>query len=44
MIPRIRLYGLRYLRDEHAADDLTQQVLITILEAFGRNAYGSLKS
>ncbi len=33
MAPRIRLYGLRHLRDEHAADDLTQQVLITILEA-----------
>src|ERR1041385_3351029 len=31
--PRIRLYGLRHLRDEHAADDLTQQVLITTLEA-----------
>ncbi|HTX37159.1 MAG TPA: sigma-70 family RNA polymerase sigma factor [Bryobacteraceae bacterium] len=33
MAPRIRLYGLRHLRDEHAADDLTQQVLITTLEA-----------
>ena len=30
---RIRLYGLRHLRDPHAADDLTQQVLITTLEA-----------
>ncbi len=30
---RIRLYGLRHLRDEHAADDLTQQVLIITLEA-----------
>lgn len=30
--PRIRLYGLRHLRDEHAAEDLTQQVLITTLE------------
>src|SRR5438067_1631947 len=29
MAPRIRLYGLRHLRDEHAAEDLTQQVLIT---------------
>jgi len=28
MAPRIRLYGLRHLRHEHAADDLTQQVLI----------------
>jgi len=33
MAPRIRLYGLRHLRDEHASDDLTQQVLITIIEA-----------
>src|SRR5579872_2905731 len=33
MAPRIRLYGLRHLRNEHAADDLTQQVLITTLEA-----------
>jgi RNA polymerase sigma-70 factor (ECF subfamily) len=33
MAPRIRLYGLRHLRDEQAADDLVQQVLITTLEA-----------
>lgn len=33
MAPRIRLYGLRHLRDAHAADDLTQQVLITTMEA-----------
>ncbi|HEY3838763.1 MAG TPA: sigma-70 family RNA polymerase sigma factor [Bryobacteraceae bacterium] len=33
MAPRIRLYGLRHLRDAHAADDLVQQVLITTLEA-----------
>jgi len=33
MAPRIRLYGLRHLRNESAADDLTQQVLITTLEA-----------
>ena len=33
MAPRIRLYGLRHLRDEQAAEDLTQQVLITTLEA-----------
>jgi len=30
---RIRLYGLRHLRNEHAAEDLTQQVLIVTLEA-----------
>jgi len=33
MAPRVRLYGLRHLRDEHAAEDLAQQVLITTLEA-----------
>ncbi len=33
MAPRIRLYGLRHLRDPHAAEDLTQQVLMTTLEA-----------
>ena len=33
MAPRIRLYGLRHLRDEPAAEDLAQQVLITVLEA-----------
>jgi RNA polymerase sigma-70 factor, ECF subfamily len=33
MARRIRLYGLRHLRDEYAADDLAQQVLITTLEA-----------
>lgn len=33
MAPRIRLYGLRHLRDSHAAEDLTQNVLITVLEA-----------
>jgi len=32
MAPRIRLYGLRHLRDFHASEDLTQQVLITTLE------------
>jgi RNA polymerase sigma-70 factor (ECF subfamily) len=33
MASRIRLYGLRHLRDEHAADDLAQQVLVKTLEA-----------
>jgi RNA polymerase sigma-70 factor (ECF subfamily) len=33
MAPRVRLYGLRHLRDGHAADDLTQQVLMTTIEA-----------
>jgi len=33
MAPRVRLYGLRHLRNESAAADLTQQVLLTVLEA-----------
>jgi len=33
MAPRIRLYGMRHLRDASAAEDLTQQVLITTIEA-----------
>lgn len=33
MGPRVRLYGLRHLRDPHAADDLAQQVLVIALEA-----------
>jgi RNA polymerase sigma-70 factor (ECF subfamily) len=30
--PRVRLYGLRHLRDEDAARDLTQQVLLLTIE------------
>jgi RNA polymerase sigma-70 factor, ECF subfamily len=30
--PRVRLYGLRHLRDPHAAADLVQQVLMMALE------------
>ena len=33
MAPRIRLYGLRHLRSTSAADDLVQQVLLTVIEA-----------
>jgi len=33
LAPRVRLYGLRHLREPHAADDLAQQVLMTTLEA-----------
>ena len=33
MAPRVRLYGLRHLRDEHAAADLAQEVMLTVLEA-----------
>lgn len=32
LAPRVRLYGLRHLRDEHAAADLVQQVLMMTLE------------
>ena len=31
--PRVRLYGLRHLRDEDRAADLVQRVLIAVLEA-----------
>jgi RNA polymerase sigma-70 factor (ECF subfamily) len=30
--PRVRLYGLRHLRDEHAAADLAQRVLLLTIE------------
>jgi RNA polymerase sigma-70 factor (ECF subfamily) len=32
LAPRVRLYGLRHLRDPHAAQDLVQQVLLMTLE------------
>lgn len=32
MGPRLRLYGLRHLRDAHAAADLAQQVLLMTIE------------
>jgi RNA polymerase sigma-70 factor (ECF subfamily) len=32
LAPRVRLYGLKHLRDEARADDLAQEVLITTLE------------
>ena len=32
LAPRVRLYGLRHLRDRHAAADLVQQVLMTTIE------------
>ena len=30
--PRVRLYGLRHLRDEEEARDLTQQVMLLVIE------------
>lgn len=33
MGPRVRLYGLRHLRDRHAAEDLVQQVMMQSLLA-----------
>lgn len=32
LAPRVRLYGLRHLRDPHAANDLMQQILMMTLE------------
>ena len=32
LVPRVRLYGLRHLRDRDAAADLTQQVLLMAIE------------
>jgi RNA polymerase sigma-70 factor (ECF subfamily) len=32
LAPRVRLYGLRHLRDRHTAADLVQQVLLMTLE------------
>ena len=32
LAPRVRLYGLRHLRDRHAAADLVQQVLLLTIE------------
>ena len=32
LAPRVRLYGLRHLRDEQAAADLVQQVMIMMIE------------
>lgn len=37
MGPRVRLYGLRHLRAPDAADDLTQHVLFTALQALREN-------
>lgn len=31
--PRVRLYGLRHLRDPHAANDLMQQILMMTIES-----------
>jgi len=33
LAPRVRLYGLRHLRDEQAAADLMQQVLLMTIES-----------
>jgi RNA polymerase sigma-70 factor (ECF subfamily) len=37
LAPRVRLYGLRHLRDPHAAHDLVQQVLLMTLERLRAN-------
>lgn len=33
LAPRVRLYGLKHLRDEHAAADLVQRVLLDTLQS-----------
>jgi RNA polymerase sigma-70 factor (ECF subfamily) len=33
LAPRVRLYGLRHLRDKQAADDLVQEALLITIEA-----------
>jgi len=35
--PRVRLYGLRHLRDEESARDLMQQVMLLTIEKLRRN-------
>jgi RNA polymerase sigma-70 factor, ECF subfamily len=37
LLPRIRAYGLCHLRDEAAASDLAQQVLVVVIEALRAN-------
>ncbi len=37
LFPRIRAYGMRHLRDEAAASDLAQHVLVVVLEALRAN-------
>jgi RNA polymerase sigma-70 factor (ECF subfamily) len=32
LAPRVRLYGLKHLRDQHAAADLMQQVMMTTIQ------------
>ncbi len=38
LAPRVRLYGLRHLRDAHAAADLAQQVLLMTIERLRNGA------
>src|SRR5579872_6812585 len=33
LFPRIRAYGMRHMRDEAAASDLAQHVLVVVIEA-----------
>jgi RNA polymerase sigma-70 factor (ECF subfamily) len=33
LAPRVRLYGLRHLRNPQSADDLAQQVMMTVIES-----------
>jgi RNA polymerase sigma-70 factor, ECF subfamily len=42
--PRVRLYGLRHLRDEEAAPDLMQQVLLLTIEKLREGAVRDMDS
>src|SRR5262245_51201349 len=37
LVPRVRAWGLKHLRDEPSALDLAQQVSVTLLEALRAN-------
>lgn len=41
LAPRVRRYGQRHLRDDHAADDLVQQVLTLTIEKLRAGAVAS---
>jgi len=42
LLPRIRAYGLRHLREDAAASDLAQHVVVIVLEALRENRVADL--